>query len=78
MELMAEQVQSNAARVMQIKRWFIEEFGLPEHVTVLASEISGSLTRLIVVDLPLPPREYKISKSIAAVTRQDITLLGAR
>lgn len=74
-----------AERTAEIKAWVGEAFSLPEEATVMVTELQCREpgcppleTVIAILDGSGPPRQHKLHKATAEVSREDVAALAAR
>ncbi|MCA2985180.1 hypothetical protein [Gemmatimonas sp.] len=83
MDLFAPRSGGNAAQVARIKTWARELLAIDSDTTVLVTELQCSepgcppIETVIAVLAPGAPRQYKVHRAIAEVTRADLETVVA-
>ena len=79
MNLFGSRPKADPQRILEIKQWAMEAFRLPADVSVMVTELRCSEpgcppleTVIAILDTPGRPRQFKIHKAVADVSRDDV------
>jgi len=83
MDLFGSGPKPDTAKIGQVKAWVEERFTLAEDAVVMVTELRCTEegcppleTVIAVLDGPGSKRQYKLHKSVADVTREDIAAIA--
>ena len=81
---LGQRTKNDPQVIGRVKAWSVEQFRLPEETGVMVTELRCAEegcppieTVIAILDTPGRPRQYKVCKPMAEVTREDLAAVAA-